>query len=70
MTGQIKILKPHDLLELRQTEPIHDDLKRLARSMANVLRRRYPNVEERRVITSRIMQELNNNSLAVNSAIA
>lgn len=39
--------------------PMHDDLRRLAIGMRNVLLRKYPDAEERRAVQARIMREIN-----------
>lgn len=53
MSEQPKIIK------LKDRKPIiHEDLQRLAKSMRNVLRLRYPNPSERRLIASQIMSKI------------
>lgn len=37
---------------------IHEDLRRLAKSMRMVLIRRYPNAEERKLVAAQIMHEV------------
>lgn len=51
MTKQPKIIK-------RQDKPVHPDIKRVAKSMRDLLQRRYPDPLEREVIARRIMQDV------------
>lgn len=68
---KVRVVKPIDALSWRLSEAAHDDVRRLTRSLVVTLRRRYPNEVERRVVASRIMQELaENNSLASEINIA
>jgi hypothetical protein len=48
-------LKPKEDKEL---VTIHDDLKRLVKSMQTVLERRYPVTEERKLVAGQIMAEV------------
>lgn len=47
----IKVIKRADV-------PLHPDLARLAKSMATVLQRRYPNPFERKMVAVQIMSQV------------
>jgi hypothetical protein len=44
--------------EEKETVTIHDDIKRLVKSMQTVLERRYPVSEERKLVAGQIMAEV------------
>lgn len=52
-----KVIKRERCLEL-QKKPLHNDLRRLIRSTAVVLRREYPNEIDRRVTEMRVINKL------------
>lgn len=51
MTKQPKVIKRND-------KPVNPDVWRLATSMKSLLKTRYPNPDERRVVVQKIMQEV------------